>query len=197
MARPGDLLATHFSRENHVFGKNWVSFLTFLVFPRTFCDYSLSLNWISPNTLCHSLQPPLLHLFTSKSSRKRYGLLFSHLISCMLSFIFVSICVGVLIFVMGLFRCFWIVLVWIIKGIVPMQTCFGWWCHIFSSVCFSWNNLIAWFVIDVLSHVGFFYPFCLNLIRMGLLCSLIFICGLSVLKSLSAMWFKLLMLSCL
>ena len=39
--------------------------------------------------------------------KKKYGLLFSHLISIILSFIFVSICVGVLIFVMGLFQCFW------------------------------------------------------------------------------------------
>ena len=112
-----------------------------------------------PNTLCHSLQPPLLHLFTSKSSRKRYGLLFPHLISCILSFIFVSICVGILIFVMGLFRCFWIVLVWIIKGIVPMQTCFGWWFHIFSSVCFLemiwlpdlyWCTITCWFLLPIL-----------------------------------------------
>ena len=50
---------------------------------------------------CCTCSPPNLQ-------EKRYGLLFSHLISCILSFIFVSICVGVLIFVMGLFRWFWV-----------------------------------------------------------------------------------------
>ena len=169
---PGDLFQSRKMRVLHF--KD--SFLKLFQF---FLELFVTIHFLSteslPNPWCHSLQPPLLHLFTSKSSRKRYGLLFSHLISCILNFIFVSICVGVLIVVIGLFRCFfWIVLVWIIKGIFPIQTCFGWWCHIFSSVCFSWDNLIACFVIDVLSHVGFFYPFCLNLILVGLLCSLIF-----------------------
>ena len=91
-----------------VWGRFGSVFKSFQFFPRTVYYYSLSLSTEShPNTLCHSLQPPLLHLFTSKSARKRYGLLFCHLISCILSFIFVSICVGVLIVVMGLFRCFW------------------------------------------------------------------------------------------
>ena len=72
---------------------------TFSVFPRTFYDYSFSLSTEThPNTSCHSLQTPFLHLFTSKSSRKRYGFLFPHLISHVLSFIFVNICVGVLFF---------------------------------------------------------------------------------------------------
>ena len=71
-ACPGDLLATHPSRKKCVFGKNWVRFETFSVFPRTFYDYSLSLSIEShPNTPCHSLQTPLLHLFNSKSSRKK------------------------------------------------------------------------------------------------------------------------------
>ena len=39
--------------------------------------------------------------------KKKYGLLFSHLTSLILSFFFVSIYVCVLIFVMGLFWCFW------------------------------------------------------------------------------------------
>ena len=60
--------------------------------------------------LHYCLQTPFLHLFTSKSSRKRYGFLFPHLISHVLSFIFVNICVRILFFfffvVMGLFRCF-------------------------------------------------------------------------------------------
>ena len=84
VARPSDLLATHFSREKRVFGKNWVSFLTFSVFPRTFYDYLLSLSIEThPNTPCHSLQTPLLHLFTSKSSRKKvWVLILSPYISC-------------------------------------------------------------------------------------------------------------------
>ena len=108
-----------------------------------------------PNTPCHSRQTPLLHLFTSKSSKKKKGMgpysLTSYLVFWA-SFLWIF----VLVFWLLLWVCFdvfGIVLVWIIKGIVPMQTCFGWWCHIFSSVCFSWNNLIAWFVIDVLSYV--------------------------------------------
>ena len=74
-------------------------FKTFSVFPQTFYDFSLSLSTEThPNTPCHSLQTPFLHLFTSKSSRKRYGFLFPHLISRVLSFIFMNIYVGVLIF---------------------------------------------------------------------------------------------------
>ena len=57
-----------------------------------------------PNTPCHSLQNPFLHFFTSKSSGKRYGFSFPHLISRVLSFIFVNICVGVLFF--SLWVCF-------------------------------------------------------------------------------------------
>ena len=71
-ARPGDLLVTQPSHEKRVFGENWVSFKIFSVFPRTFYNYSLSLSTESlPNTPCHSLQTPLLHLFTFKFSRKK------------------------------------------------------------------------------------------------------------------------------
>ena len=49
-------------------------------------------------TLRINLQTPLLHLFPSKSSRKRYGFLFSHLVSRVLGFIFVSIYVSDLFF---------------------------------------------------------------------------------------------------
>ena len=100
------------SRKTRVWQKVGQFLKTFSVFPRTFYDYSLSLSTEThPNTLCHSLQTPFLHLFTSKSSRKRYGFLFPHLISRVLSFIFVNICVRVFFFffffVMGLFQCFW------------------------------------------------------------------------------------------
>ena len=66
--------------------------------------------------LHYCLQTPFLHLFTSKSSRKRYGFLFPHLISRVLSFIFVNICVGILFFLLlwVCFDVFRIVLVWIV-----------------------------------------------------------------------------------
>ena len=35
-ASPSDLLETHFSCENRVFGKNWVSFLNLFSFPSNF-----------------------------------------------------------------------------------------------------------------------------------------------------------------
>ena len=96
--------------KNACLAKSWLvkknkNKKTFLVFPRTFYDYSLSLSTEThPNTSCHSLQNPFLNFFTSKSSRKRYGFSFPHLISRVLSFIFVNICVDALFFVMGLFR---------------------------------------------------------------------------------------------
>ena len=89
---------------------------TFLVFPRTFYDYSLSFSTEThPNTPCHSLQTPFLHFFTSKSSRKRYGFSFPHLISHVLSFIFVNICVDILFFSLLVCFGFWVVLVWIVE----------------------------------------------------------------------------------
>ena len=114
------------SRKMHVWQKVGQFLKTFSVFPRTFYNYSLSLSIEThPNTPYHSLQTPFLHFFTSKSLRKRYGFSFPHLISRVLSFIFVNICVDVLFFVMGLFRflscpCLdcW--------GIVLIRTCFSW-----------------------------------------------------------------------
>ena len=92
------------SQKMHVWQKVGQFLKTFSVFPRTFYNYSLSLSIEThPNTPYHSLQTPFLHFFTSKSSRKRYGFSLPHLISRVLSFIFVNICV-VLFFVMGLFR---------------------------------------------------------------------------------------------
>ena len=101
-ARPGVLLATHFSHEKRVFGKTGAVFKIFFSFPSDFLWlFTFSINCSYPNTPCHSLQTPLLHLFTSKNSKKRYGLLFFHLISLILIFIFVSICVGVFDFCYG------------------------------------------------------------------------------------------------
>ena len=63
-------------------------FKTFLVFPRTFYDYSLSLSTeTDPNTPCHFLQTPFLHHLISRSSRKMYGFSLSHLIFHVLSII--------------------------------------------------------------------------------------------------------------
>ena len=77
-------------------------FKTFSVFPQTFYDFSLSLSTEThPNTSCHFLQTPFLPVFTSKFSRKMYGFSFPHLISCVLSFIFVNIYVDVLFFRYG------------------------------------------------------------------------------------------------
>ena len=53
--------------------------------------------------------------FTSKSSRKRYGFSFPHLISRVLNFIFVNICVDVLFFSLWVCFGFWVVLVWIVE----------------------------------------------------------------------------------
>ena len=73
----------------------------------------MTIHFLSQLNLTQTLRVILykLHCCTCSPSNlqeKRYGLLFSHLISLILSFFFVSICVGVLIFVMGLFRSFWV-----------------------------------------------------------------------------------------
>ena len=58
--------------KNACLAKNVSVFKSFQFFPRTFYDYSLSLSTEThPNTPCHFIQTPLLHLFTSKSSRKK------------------------------------------------------------------------------------------------------------------------------
>ena len=46
-ASPGDLLATHFSREKRVFCISKIVFKTFSIFPSNFCDYSLSSIFLS------------------------------------------------------------------------------------------------------------------------------------------------------
>ena len=47
VARPGNLLATHFSREKHVFCISKIVFKTFSVFSSNFSDYSLSSPFLS------------------------------------------------------------------------------------------------------------------------------------------------------
>ena len=79
---------------------------------------------------CCTCSPPNLQ-------EKRYGLLFSHLISLILSFIFMSICVGVLIVVVGLFQWFCVCSCFdYLRYCSHAQTYFSWWFHIFSSICF-------------------------------------------------------------
>ena len=117
-ACPGDWLATHPSCEKCACCQKVGQFLkTFSIFPQTFYNYSLALSTEThPNTPCYSLQTPFLHFFTSKSSRKRYGFLFPHLISHVLSFIFMNICVDVFFFCYGFVSFFFfIVLVWIVE----------------------------------------------------------------------------------
>ena len=87
-----------------------------------------------------------------------------------------NICVGVLFFLLWvcfIFFFFGIVLVWVVKVLFL--------CELVSVDRFMYYPMlvflrksVAWFVIHVLSYVGFSYPFCLNLIRVGLLCSLLF-----------------------
>ena len=98
----GDLLATHPGIEKSMFCVSKSVFQKLFSFPSNFYDYSLSLlTKTHPNTLCRSLQTQFLHFFTSKSSRKRYRFSFPHLISRVLSFIFMNICVDVLFFHYG------------------------------------------------------------------------------------------------
>ena len=79
-AWPGVLLATHFSRENCVFGKNWVSFLNIFQFSLKFLwlftvfPISLSIEF-DPNTSWHTSQSPFLHHSFSNLPEKGMGFL--------------------------------------------------------------------------------------------------------------------------
>ena len=83
----------------------------------------MTIHFLSQLNLTYTLRVTLYKFHCCTCSppniqEKRYELLFSHLISLILSFIFVSICVGVLIFFLLLWVCFdvfGIILVWIIK----------------------------------------------------------------------------------
>ena len=75
----GDYLATYLSREKCVFCTVRAIFKIFFSFPSNFFwlfIFSFVCNF--PNTPCNPLRSPLLLLFNSKSSRKRYGFSFSH-----------------------------------------------------------------------------------------------------------------------
>ena len=74
---PSDWLATCISREKHMSCVSKTVFKTFSAFPRNFYVYSLSLTTeTNSNTLCHSLQTPLLLHFFSNLQEKGMGLLF-------------------------------------------------------------------------------------------------------------------------
>ena len=74
---PSDWLATCISREKHMSCVSKTVFKTFSTFPRNFYVYSLSLTTeTNSNTLCHSLQTPLLLHFFSNLQEKGMGLLF-------------------------------------------------------------------------------------------------------------------------
>ena len=95
--------------KNTCLAKTGSVFKSYQFFPRIFYDYSLSLSTKShPNTSCHSLQTPLLNLYTSKSSKRKGMGSYSLTLYLLFCFIFLSICVGVLIFVMGVFQWFWV-----------------------------------------------------------------------------------------
>ena len=112
-------------------------FKIFFSFPLNFsCLFTFSLNCSYLNTPCHSLQTPLLHLFTSKSSKKRFRLLFSHLISLILIIISVSICVGVFDFCYGFVSVFLgLFLFGLCKKLFPCKFLFSCWFNICSSIC--------------------------------------------------------------
>ena len=91
-------------------------FLNLFNFPSNFLWlFTFSLNLNSPKHSVSLFTTSIFALFTSKSSRKRYGLSFPHLISHVLSFIFVNICVDVLFFSLWVCFGFWVVLVWIVE----------------------------------------------------------------------------------
>ena len=87
-ARPGDLLATHFSREKCVFCISKTVFKTFSVFPLNFCDYSLSSPFLSQLKLTQTLLKLHFGIFSSRIFKKRYGFSLFHFIFHVLSLLF-------------------------------------------------------------------------------------------------------------
>ena len=86
----GDLNATWFSHEKHVFCANRSVFKTFLSFPLNFCDCSLSSLFLPlSNSPSHSQKTSICSSFQLQSSRKRYGFSYSH-------YIFHVLCLGFL-----------------------------------------------------------------------------------------------------
>ena len=88
--------------KNACLAKTGAIFKSFSILPRSFCDCSLTLSIVLTQTLRVSIYK--FHCYTCSTSnlqKTRYGLLFSHLISFILIFIFVNICVGVFDFCYG------------------------------------------------------------------------------------------------
>ena len=126
-ASPGDLLATHFSREKHVFCISKIIFKTFSNFPSNFYDYSLSSIFLSQLKLTQTFLKLHFCIISSQIFKEKgmgsYSLTSYLVFWASLSWVFVLMFWFLLWVCFDVFR---IVLVWIIKGIVPMQTCFGW-----------------------------------------------------------------------
>ena len=124
-ARPGDLLATHFSREKCVFCISKTVFKTFSVFPLNFCDYSLSSPFLSQLKLTQTLLKLHFGIFSSRIFKKRYGFSLFHFIFHVLSllFLFLWVVLGSLCFCQ---------MSWSFKGLFYLDDC-----SLFESKCFD------------------------------------------------------------
>ena len=139
-------LATYLSREKRVFCTIRAVFKTFLVFPRTFYDYSLSLSIeTNPNTLCHSLQTPFLHNLNSKSSRRRYGFSLSHSIFLVLSISLLILWVDILICDGLVIRC-WVLSMYGLLRLLVYVNLFRL-LDLFTIICFTLClGFVDWFI---------------------------------------------------
>ena len=139
-------LATYLSREKRVFCIVRTVFKTFLVFPRTFYDCSLSLSSeTNPNTPCHSLQTPFLHHLNSKSSRKRYGFSLSHSIFPVLSISLLILWVDILIWDGLVIQC-WVLSVYGLLRLLVYVNSFRL-LDLFIIICFTiCLGFVDWFI---------------------------------------------------
>ena len=121
-----------------MFGRNRGSFLNLFQFSlKLFVTIHLLSQLSLTQTLCVSIYK--LHCCTCSPSnlqKTRYGLLFSHLISLILIFIFVNICVGVFDFCYGFVSVFLgLFLFGLCEKLFPCKFLFSCWFHICSSIC--------------------------------------------------------------
>ena len=157
-AWPGDLLAPHFSRENRVFGKNWVSFLKlFQFFPRIFvtihCLPHFSLNWNWPKPSSNSISAS----FLLKSSRKGIGFLclasfsmFWVCFSCFYECIGVIMILSNVILIQGFALSWWLFIVWelVFLTLLLMFVCCLGFVHCFMIVVISFISCL-WYSITL------------------------------------------------
>ena len=87
VARPGDLLVTHFNRKKRVFCISKTVFKTFSVFRSNFCDYSLSSPFLSQK-LTQTLLKLHFYIISSQIFKKMYGFSLFHFIVHVLSLLF-------------------------------------------------------------------------------------------------------------